>query len=548
MRGIRTTRTLYTGVTPTMDSVIISPRMENLSIGPIPSDSTNVVIASTNDQGVTDKLNALIDQYTPEIVRLPSTGQCASAITAKVPRAFLQSLHDMLNVNNNGCLQETQTFLQMLVSYLQSSSDSFINIPRNFWKQIGRVFNELNISESKINMYASIMRSMSMAISSNAQSLPSNNLLISTLESVSNLSTSTTPAIDAAFEANYPELILPQPDPAEVMTEVVTQLPTTIGESSSIPPTNMVDISASDASDNIQIHDLDDNKNIEAQAYIGLKDLFSTKTLCVPINQLKIVNNGHVKVTGQQQLTYVDTVSLSESGGVYTLIKTTKTATVLGEIDIDVSELDMSKTLLEQDWAVAPIYSILSDSNEKWVSTISMLSQSEVAPFDVGTKYRGLHTRRVYTYNEVRSIGSALAGLWKKVTSMKLPSPEHIQAGTSIIAAGLGAAGSIFGSSGLVTSSKIVSSISEGLGSFIADLQPTNGLKPEPKAAIFKNALSVTPSIIEAGKSIFEAETINAQQQRIRLNGMKKEVEAGYILTSTDLPVLRYRRMNNTFY
>ncbi|UJG27951.1 VP7 [Bercke-Baary Melophagus reo-like virus] len=549
MRGIRMRRDLTIGTSNSHPVTLIHPKMENLSIGPIPSDSTNVVIAGSNDLGITDKLNALLDEYKPEMVRLSSTGICASSITAKVPREFIQSLYDMLNVNNNGCLQETQTFLQMLMSYLQSSNDGYINIPRNFWKQIGRVFNELNVNESKINMYAAAMRSMSMAITTDAQSLPSNNLLVSTLESISELSQNQTPPIDRDFQANYPELILPQPEPNELMTEVVTQIPTTIGEGSANPPTNMVDITASDASDNIQIHDLDNSSNIESQAYTGLKDLFSVKTLCVPISQLQIVHNNKVKVMAPQTLNYIKHVELVYQDGNYTLDATPGTTTVYSETEIDVSMLDLSKSLLEQDWLVSK-QSLSRNSDElTWISTTELVNTPMVRSFDGDFKYRGLNSRREFTLTEARSIGSALTGLWNKVTSMKLPSPQHIQAGTAILAAGLGAAGSLFGSSGLVSASKVVSSINEGLGVFLANLQPSNGLKPEPRASIAKNALAVVPSAIDAGKSVFEGVTVNAQQQRIHLNGIKKEVETAYIMPSTEITLRsRARRLNNAFY
>lgn len=542
-------RDLTTGSTTPNPTALINPKMENLSIGPIPSDSTNIVIAGSNDLGITDKLNALIDEYKPEMVRLASTGTCASSITAKVPREFLQSLYDMLNVNNNGCLQETQTFLQMLISYLQSTSDGYINIPRNFWKQIGRVFNELNVNESKINMYAAAMRSMCMAITTDAQSLPSNNLLVSTLETVSELAQTETPAIDSEFEENYPELILPQPEPNELMTEVVAQVPTTIGETSSNPPTNMVNINASDASDNIQIHDLDDKSNIEAQAYAGLKDLFSVKTLCVPISQLQIVHNNKVKVMAPTTINYIKTATLTNTGGTYTLDTTPGSATIYAETEVDVSMLDMSKSLLEQDWSVTMPVTGRSIDSPKWISTTELAKMPTTFLADSNTTYRGLNSRKEYLLAEAVDVGSALSGLWSKITSMKLPSPQHIQAGTSILAAGLGAAGSLFGSSGLVSASKVVSSINDGLGVFITNLQPNNGLKPEPKASIAKNALAVVPSAIDAGKSIFESLTVNAQQQRIQLNGIKKEVETGYIMPSTEITMrLRARRLNNAFY
>lgn len=517
-------------------TMLINSKIENLTLGPVPTDTTNVVIAKPNDLGITDKLNTLLDEYASEMVRLPSTGSCASSITAKVPREFLQSLYDMLNVNNNGCLQETQTFLQMITSLLSGNNDSFINIPRNFWTQIGRVFNELNINESKINLYASAMRSMSMAISTDAQSLASNNLLLSTLDSVSELDPYEVEGpIDEDFANMYPETILDQPDANEVMTEVMNSVPTTIGESSSSPPTSIIDLTASESSENVQLHDLDDKSTVEGQTYSGLQNLFSIKTLNVPISSLRIVNGNSVSTVVEKEV-----------------IIDTEVITVLAVEKVDVSAVDMSKTLLEQDWAVIGNNVFNARMSERGVSRkyydITKLGEFVSDLKMEGPVLKGAITRREYNLMEARALGDALSTLWKKVVSTKLPTPEHIQMGTAILASGLGAAGGIFGSSGLIKASQVVGSISNGLGQFISTLQPTNGLRPEPRSSIPKNALCVVPSVIEAGKSILEGITMNAQQQRIKMSGIKNAIELGYTIPSNELQNRsKVRRINNVF-
>lgn len=550
-RGYRSNRSETTSSSINTNN-LINPRIENLTIGPVPTDATNVVIAGPNDLGITDKLNALIDEYSSEIVRLSPTGSCASSITAKFPREFLQSLYDTLNVNNNGCYQETQTFLQLLVSYLSSSNDSYINIPRNFWLQIGRVFNELNVNESKLNLYAAALRSMSMAISCDAQSLASNNLLVTTLDTISEVGES---AIDEEFENTYPEAILNQPDPNAVLNEVITNIPTTVGESSSIPPTNMIDMTASDASDNIQLHDLDDTKNIESQAYNGLKELYSTKTLSVPISQLKIVNGGKVSYVKLSPLKLATGGTVS--GDQVTLTYDTVIVPTLKEESVE--GIDLSKSLLDQDWAakIDGDAETLTRTNFNFKVENGYVNLTDLAKLDKSIllsrndtklKFKGAMSRREYDLATAYSIGTALSSIWGKLVSMKLPSPEHIATGTNILAAGLGAAGSLFGSSGLVKASQVISSVGSGLGVFVSTLKPPNGIAPEPKASIPKNALNVVPGIIEAGKSIYEGISINSQHQRINMSNVKNAIENGYIMNGTELATRsRVRRVNNIF-
>lgn len=527
-------------------TTLIQPKMENLTIGPLPTDATNVVIAGPNDLGITDKLNALINEYQSEMVRLPSTGNCASAITAKLPREFIQALYDTLNVNNNGCLQETQTFLQLLVSYLSSTTENYINIPRNFWTQIGRVFNELNVNESKINMYAAAMRAMSMAISCDAQSMPSNNLLVSTLETIDELAAGKIIMLDKEFVTDYPESVMDQPEPNEIMTEVIANVPTTIGESSSSPPTNIIDITASDASDNIQIHDLDDETNLEAQSYAGLKDLFSMKTLGVPLKDLKIIHGGKVITTTMTELKVPISGTVKDTNVEFKY----QTVNVLAEQEIILDGVDVNKSLLDQDWALVPANSNRNeDGSINYINTVTLIKKGKKRlVYPDNTVFQGYISKRSYTYPQAMSLASSLSGLWNKIISMKLPSPEHIQTGANILAAGLGAAGQIFGSSGLVFASKVVGSIGDGLGSFIADVKPGNGLTPDPKSSICKNALNVVPGVIEAGKSVYEGVSVNAQHQRIKMSGMKNAIEGGYIMPSTQLQSRsRVRRINNVF-
>lgn len=543
MTTLRGRSTAFTTSTNSNANILIQPALQNLTFSSLPTDSTGVIICKPNSLGITDKLDVVFKAALPDMTRLPSTGACADDITANVPREMLRSLLNMLTVGNTSCLPDTRTFIQTLTSYLNQTTSGPVAITRSFWVQLGRVFSEQNTNESKVNVSAAGVRSMAMAITTDAQSLPSNNMLLTTLSSISDLIAQQVPVIDEEFETDNAEFIKPQPDPADLLTEVVNQVPTTIGESSANPPTNMMDFTASDAAENIQVYDLDNQNTVEGQAYAGLKELFSVKTLTTPINTLKITRGGKVRITVPTVINFVQSVELVNNA----LEKVMGTATLMKEMEVDLSTLDLNKSLLEQDWAFALQNGQMSNGS-KWISSYDIIHKPQLMSFSGEIVFKGVNSKKLYTLVEVQGISSALGSLWSKVVNMKLPTPEHIQLGTSIIAAGLGAAGQIFGSSGLLTASKIMGAVNQGLGAFIADLKPTNGLDPTPQASVPKNALSTMPSILEAGKSSFEQISLSAQHQRIMLHGIKNRVEAGYTLPSSQLQsVVSIRRNKQSF-
>lgn len=521
MIGSRVRTVGFTTTENFQNTQLIQPVLSNLTVAPVPNDRTNIVICKPNKLGLADKLDALIDQYQPQIIRIASTGNCASAMTTRVPLDFIDALADTINVNDNNCLQETSLFLSLLYSFRTQAREGYINIPRNFWGQMSKCFSELNVNESKINTSASMIQSASMAIVNDAQSLPSNNLLLSTLTTVNDLNAAGTQPIDTAFETNFPESLAPQIDPTEALSDVINQAPTSVGETSSIPPTNLVEINASDNAENIQVHNLDTSNTIEAQAYHGLKELFSTMNLSVPIDKLRIIHGGKVSTTRISTITYVKDNTFTQH-----------TMDVVEAISVDVSDIDTSKTILEQDWAMERVVNSLTPVKPTYYSTCDMVTNPIVLSLDEITRFRGVYSRKEYTLPQARALGTSLTGLWTKLASMKLPTPEHIQAGTSILAAGLGIAGKLCGSSGLITASSVMDSLGSGIGSLMSNLTVSNGLAPGPKASMAKNALAVIPSVIEAGKSEYEKITVNAQHQRLRLNGLRKEIEAGFTIPS----------------
>lgn len=544
MTTMRGRATAFTTAANTGANILIQPAIQNLTFTSLPTDSTGIVICRPNSLGLTDKIDALLQAAAPEMVRLAMNGGCASDITANIPRDLIRSLYDMLNVGNHSCLPDTQTFIQVLINYLNQNSSGPVAINRAFWNQLGRVFSELNRNENKVNTSASGVRSMSMAISTDAQTIPSNSMLLSTLSTISNTIENQINVIDEEFENANSEFIQPQPDPADLLAEVINQIPTTIGESSTSPPTNMMEVSASDASENIQLYDLDDSNTLEGQAYSGLRELFSVKALTTPISTLKMTRGGKITITVPVTVKLLSEVELV----VDTLNKTYFNGVIMVTKEIDLTVIDLTKSLMQQDWAFSLQNGALSNGL-KWISTYDIINKPQLMSFTGEIVFKGINSRKNYTLPEVQAISSALSSLWSKVVNMKLPSPEHIQMGTNILAAGLGVAGQIFGSSGLLTASKLISSVNQGLGAFIADLKPTNGLDPTPQSTVPKASLSIIPSVIEAGKASYEGIAISAQHQRTMLHGIKNRVESGYTLPATQLQnITSIRRNKTSFY
>lgn len=544
MTTMRGRATAFTAAANTGANVLIQPSISNLTFTSVPTDSTGVVVCRPNSLGITDKIDSLLQAAAPEMVRLANNGGCASDITANVPRELIRSLYDMLNVSNHSCLPDTQTFLQVLVAYLNQTTSGPVAINRAFWNILGRVFSELNRNENKVNTSASGLRSMSMAISSDAQTLPSNAMLLSTLNTISNTVENAIPVIDGEFEAANSEFIQPQPDPTDMLSEVINQIPTTIGESSTTPPTNMMEVSASDASENIQLYDLDDSNTLEGQTYLGLRELFSIKALTTSIATLHLTRGGKITITVPTVLKLLTEVELADT----TLNKTYFNGTMMVTKEVDLSTIDLNKSLLQQDWAFTLNNGSLSNGS-KWISTYDILYKPQLLSFTGEIVFNGINSRKNYTLIEVQTLSTQLSSLWSKIVNMRLPSPEHIQMGTNILAAGLGVAGQVFGSSGLLTASKLISSLNQGLGAFIADLQPTNGLNPTPQSSIPKASLSIIPCVVEAGKAAYEGISLSAQHQRTMLHGIKNKVESGYILPTTQLQnATSIRRYKQSFY
>lgn len=508
----------------TSSNELITPYIGNMTIGPVPPDKTNIVRASANELGLSDKLNALIEEYRTEIIIVPSTGRCASDITAKVPRNLLSAIFDALNVNNNNCKQETATLLQTITGLLSSTTDDYIPIKRNFWTTIGRVFFELCVDESTVNCYGAIVRAMSSAITTDVQALPTNDMLISSMDRYETLADMKIDMLDDDFLEQCPEAVKPQPDMTEVVSTVINELPTSVGDESTFPATSIVDVDASTGADNVQLYDLDKSDSIQGQAYQGLKELFSTNNLTTTLRKLKFILGPTIECMVQKQITFVINTGTAEAPK---FENATETFFVYQKEDAAL--LDLNKSMLDQDWALA----VASNSR----STVEWIPIHEFNPRtrSADETFIGLNSQRVYSLAETRGLKSVLNTAWNKMVNMKLPSVEHITMATDILKLGMGTAGQFFGSAGLIKASQLTGALSAGLSIFAKPIDVDGIPTPTAQSSIEKNALSVVPSVADAGKSQMEAISEDAQNQRMNLSSRRNQIENNYATSSPSL-------------
>lgn len=502
----------------------IAPRLSNLTLGPVPTDLSEVVVSDPQHAGITDKIHNLLNEYRTEITVVPLSGGCVDDVTARCPRALIQSLNELLKQDGRACHRETNLMVNLLENLLSKNSLT-VGLTRNFWLQMHRVFEELNTNESSLNLYASAVRAMAYPLSSDIQALPSTNMILAANDVFEQHQDGTDPLVDADFKAKYAHYIKPQPNFGDLVSRVVRDLPSSLGLDTSKPATNLVGITPSDASSHRQLFDLDMSSSIHAQGYSGLKNLFSSMTLTIPIKDLNIFYYD----AGKPTISFYAWESITDASS------PPKVRTVYTAWSQSIEDLDLNKSILDQDWAVkgskATNYKT-GTTVGTWVN-VDTYNTGLVQPTlaqdaeDTSKDFTGVSGRQ-YTYTEVTSLASGLDALWRKITQIHLPSPQQLDAGLGILASGLGAIGSFTGCAGLVKASDIMSGVREGLGYFLPAFNNAMGVKPDPKASIVKNALTVIPALLEAGKATYESMGVSTLDQRVSLGNFRSVVEQNF--------------------
>lgn len=501
----------------------ITPKLSNLTLGPVPNDLSEIVVSTPSQAGITDKLNSLLDEYRTELVAVPSSGGCVDDVTARGPRGLVFSLNEILRQGGRACLRETNLMIALLENLLAKNTNS-VNLTRNFWLQMHRVFEELNANEATLNTFVAAVRAVAFPISSDVQSLPTTNMILAAKDVFDSHQDDADGFIDNTFRGKYPNLIKPSPPFEDAISRVISDMPTSLGLDSAKPATQIVGVGVSDGASKRQLFDLDGN-DIHGSAYRGLKNMFSSMQLCTPIKDLNLLTYDD----GKPQISYYDWVTITSGD------TPPQKVTVLTAMYIDASGLDVHKSILEQDWAVrgtkAANYQRATDA-DKWINIFNVDAVAKAPTLvgdaeDTARDYIGI-SGRAYTHTEVTGLSDALGGLWRKITSLHFPSPATLDAGLGILAAGLGAVGSFSGCAGLVKASDIVSGVKDGLGYFIPSFKNAMGVAPDPKAGIIKNALTVVPALIEAGKSTYEAMGTSSLDQRVTLGSWRSLIEHNF--------------------
>lgn len=503
------------------DRFAIAPKIANLTPGSVPTDAIDVVIAPGLFAGTTDKLNSIVSEYKSEFVTLSSNEGCDSGVTMRVPKSFPSALYDALKIDSRSCHRETSLMLAVLEGLVNSKNEHVVTLPRGFWKQMGRAFRELNANETSLNVQVAAARAIAFPVSADIQALPSTKMILAANE-VYERERNQDNIIDKAFKDTYIDYIRPSDDLPVIFDRVLRDMPASLGVDSVKPPTQLVEISPSNDSEAQQLFDLDDLSSPYGDVYKRLKNLFSYKTLCTPIGELRLmVRNSSNALTIQ----YCEWAPLTTGDS------PTKTVTAYQSWTIAATGIDINKSIIDQDWAVKGTtvagYKNKSITTLPWINVTDIDNHLEATSYANDRVFQGL-SGKMYTGVEVIALSDALSGLWSKIKNINFPSPAQLDTGLNIVATGLGVIGQLTGSGGCVKASNVLNAVKEGLGNLLPTLNGAAGTLPDARASIEKNALTVLPALIDAGKNVFEAITTPTQDLRTHVGSYKKLIEQNF--------------------
>nr|QPF16733.1 coat protein 2 [Shenzhen reo-like virus 4] len=370
------------------------------------------------------------------------------------------------------------------------------------------------------------------------QSLPQRSLIMSALE---NEQSGTVSPVDQDFQKAFPQYLPSIQSVHQVIDDTVRTNPTALGIPGTQVTNESVEIDVADNRDRLQMVGFRPS-SLEQEALDGMLDIFSTETLTTPLNKHPLLLSLRGNLYEEKEIN-VPVCDFAEwpagTVDVAYLNKHCKPWTIRVPILVDSGweGLDMSKSILEQDWSVAinPVHlpaqlSSFGPTLHHMVESFALpdhvtsCGNSKVIPvhdlidvFSAATAHfdklpadthvaRGLRSGVPYTRVELAALGSSLNALWSRLKAIKLPSLKHVQMGSEILAAGLGVAGHVTGQAGLVKASDVFAVIGGGLGTLGRVMEPTsNAKKPTPAAAIQRNALSIVPNLFKAGQAALEA-------------------------------------------
>lgn len=511
-----------------MAKTTLQSHIKNLTVSILPNDNLNLVISSPKDFELTKRLKHLVESYGPSISQKPSPPECPSATTSTVPRQLIIDLQNLFIQNSSSCQTETNTFLVMSKGLLNSNQQEMIPIQRIFWHQLDKVYDEIYQREREVNTESAIVRAVSMPISGDVQAPSSTALLLSALQNQTAIE-----GLDSEFIKNYGGFISPQYSLPTLVTDVIQKNPQTLGLSGSIAPTNLIGSIGQETTSNVHAVDTSDGLLV-SDVHKGLLSLYSSRFMNTPlINMIELGGDlSSVPLTGWFKTKIGDqSVELYQKNL------------------IDLSALDTKVGILSQDWSVTiketeTFRLSKSDLDYKYDGGTYIINPLEVITrdFDMYSDsaknglYYGVFSRKPYTFKELFALGGSLRNLWNKIKTIKLPSPQQVLAASQLLGLGLGVAGEITGSAGLVTASNVLKSFNEGLSYLVPSDKVLFSLSGAPndkvKASIYRHVNAIIPNLILIGFEECNREVMSSQKLRQIIAGQSREIMMVYGTTN----------------
>lgn len=463
-------------------------KVKNLTVGEVPPGNTSLVVAPITNLGLSNKLKKIFAGFDADIQYIENPGRCPEDEVATVPKDMLRTIQQGLQ-RVNSCVSSVY-LLNVLIENLLNKTGEYVNIPREFFELSGRVFDDLKLVESNSVISASLAKIATGTVSTrDIQTLPRNEILAGTLEHENKITDDTNFNNDKGmlFE-NEESLKL-----TDVLKTTLDESPMSLGLGGSTLTNPEIEVDPELYRSDIPIVDSYDSQ-VVGEAARGLIDLYDARTLTVPIKSLRIFD-GYENGTPYIYIHGWETIGENE---------------LYARKKIVLNGLDVNRSLIDQDWAVKAVNETMTIDN-----ALEVYSAQDISMY-------GLMTRKTYKVNEVKGLKDALKGIWTKMKNIKLPSPEHINAGIKIISAGLKIGGEIAESSSLVSIGNILESFTDDPSSLFKGVSQRENLRGEQVnyGVLPKVMLNIMPNLSIAGLHVIQKNAVSRRQ--LTLNAEKE--------------------------
>lgn len=518
-------------------SDLTRPSLSLLTPSLVGIDGTGIVVGTKPLQDSADKIQAILTNDASHIILVRSTDCSPNAVTVIMPNDTLVSIIQVLEASTVGCRTKVAAAIQILKSFKVSNSGgkNQVKLTRLALNSIVEAYEELLDNEANVNINTSAINSLASTVSGVFQSTVNEGMLDYAIKHKDDLP----PAdfFDDAFTSNNANVTCESRDLADVYADVCGNNPAALGFNASASPQDSI-LELDDLSVNAQVYD-----SIELERIIAaLKDLFSSKVLALTPQDLvgtQLSDGGDSGPAPNVPTTVTSTLAISGGSDADLLKKlqeftwkitsTLKANGVQDDSDpspnvftqADADSLLKDHPMLDQDWIVAETTQekIATDhvvhKGVKLLNSVHFSSTLRDAEGEGRLSFKGMYSKRSLTANEVRGIGSVLSKAWKALKSKVNLTGIASTIANRLLNEGIGAIGSLIGSTTGIKASGFADILNKGLSAFLGNKLK---LKDDPAEQIpvpvLMNwvALNVMPNLVEAGA------------QRMQLNKKSKQI------------------------